>query len=381
MKKVKKINSKKDLIKQWDRERKLKLLFCIIGGPLGIHYWYTKRYLRAILFLLTRGGFGIWYVYDIVKIIIDSNYLSRSKKKKVDIENKSIESDKKIIDNNKAKIENTYNKIDTNIKKQEDLELQRRLDEHNQLMESIYEELNINLIDDAEKYLEAFNDINSYNLSKELDENFLKKITRTKEVDYEKFMKPSGTTNRPMNFVVFDLETTGLSEIKNEIIEIGAIRFDTNKPVEKFHTFIKPKKKITARITSINGITNEMVENCPTIEEVLPKFIDFIGEDVLIAHNSNFDMKFILHQMYIQNYKKPKNKVIDTLKLSRQKIRRYDYEKDRSVKLDSYKLESLKNDFGLWDIGSHNAIDDCKVCAYVYLKIENRHDDFCYVTY
>ena len=95
-----------------------------------------------------------------------------------------------------------------------------------------------------------------------------------------------------MNFVVFDLETTGLNAVTNEIIEIGAIRFDTNKPVEVFHTFIKPYKKISAKITSINGITNKMVEGCPTIEEVLPRFIDFIGDDVLVAHNSDFDMKF-----------------------------------------------------------------------------------------
>lgn len=381
MKKTKKINSNKDLVKHWEKDRIIKLLMCIFGGGLGFHYWYTKRYIKAILFLLTFGGFGIWYIYDIIKIITDKNYLSSPKQKKTIIENESIVCDKKIINDNKVELENTYNKIDTDIKKQEDLEFQIRLEEHNKLMERVNEQLNINLINDEEKYLEAFNDIKEYNLNKELDENFIKKITRTKEADYEKFMKPSGTTNRPMNFVVFDLETTGLSEIKNEIIEIGAVRFETNKPVEKFHTFIKPKKKITSRITSINGITNEMVENCPTIEEVLPKFIDFIGEDVLIAHNSDFDMKFILHQMYIQNYKKPKNKVIDTLKLSRQKVRRYDYEKDRSLKLDSYKLESLKNDFGLWEVGSHNAIDDCKVCAYVYLKIENRRDDFCYVTY
>lgn len=381
MGKIKKINSNKDLIKYWGKDRIVKLLMCIFGGPLGLHYWYTKRYIKSILFLLTFGGFGIWYIYDIIKIIIDKNYLSNSKKIETVIENESKVDNKKIINYSKVELVNTYNKIDADIKIQEDLEVQRRLEEHNKLMESINKDLNINLINDEKKYLEAFNDINEYNLNKELDENFIKKITRTKEVDYEKFMKPPGTTDRPMNFVVFDLETTGLSAINNEVIEIGAIRFNTNKPVEIFHTFIKPKKKITAKITSINGITNEMVETCPTIEEVLPKFIDFIGEDVLIAHNSDFDMKFILHQMYIQNYKKPKNKVIDTLKLSRQKVRRYDYEKDRSLKLDSYKLESLKNDFGLWNVGSHNAIDDCKVCAYVYLKIENRCDDFCYVTY
>ena len=75
-----------------------------------------------------------------------------------------------------------------------------------------------------------------------------------------------------------------------------------------------------------------MVEGCPTIEEVLPRFIDFIGDDVLVAHNSDFDMKFILNKLYNQGYKKIKNKTIDTLKLSRQKVREYDFETDRNKK-------------------------------------------------
>lgn len=250
------------------------------------------------------------------------------------------------------------------------------------LNEEVNEEddiLNERFLKSTELYLKVFNDLPKYDITKSLDDAFIKKITRIKDVEYEKFVKPSGTTSRPMDFVVFDIETTGLSAQSNEIIEIGAIRFNTNKPVEIFHTYIKPKKKISSRITSINGITNEMVENYPTIEEVLPKFIDFIGDNVLIAHNSNFDMAFILNQLYSQGYKKIKNKVIDTLKLSRQKIREYDILTDRDKKLDSYKLEKLKYAFGLWEVGSHNAIDDCKVCAFVYMKIKNEYGDFCYV--
>lgn len=249
------------------------------------------------------------------------------------------------------------------------------------LNEEINEEddiLNEGLIKNTELYLKAFNDLPKYDIKKSLDDSYIKKITRIKDIEYEKFVKPSGTTRRPMDFVVFDLETTGLSAKSSEIIEIGAIRFNTNKPVEIFHTYIKPKKKISPRITSINGITNEMVEDCPTIEEVLPKFIDFIEDDVLVAHNSDFDMAFILNQLYNQGYKKIKNKVIDTLKLSRQKVREYDVLTDRDKKLDSYKLEKLKYAFYLWEVGSHNAIDDCKVCAFVYMKIKNEYGGFCY---
>lgn len=330
----------------------IKLCLCIFGGPLGLHYWYTKKYGKAIIFLLTLGGLGIWYIFDIVRLILDKNYLSDN------IENMKEHSNEK-------------NKVET-----KDIISKEHL---NEVVNEVDDILNNRFLKSTELYLKAFNDLPKYDIQKVLDDAFIKKITRIKEVDYEKFIKPSGTTDRPMNFVVFDLETTGLNAVTNEIIEIGAIRFDTNKPVEVFHTFIKPNKKISAKITSINGITNKMVEGCPTIEEVLPRFIDFIGDDVLVAHNSDFDMKFILNKLYNQGYKKIKNKTIDTLKLSRQKVREYDFETDRNKKLDSYKLENLKYAFSLWDVGSHNAIDDCKVCAYVYLKVKNQYGDFCYV--
>lgn len=368
----------------------IKLCLCIFGGPLGLHYWYTKKYGKAIIFLLTSGGCGIWYIFDIIRLIFDKKYLSDDV-----VDNKNAKCNNSIIIKEinmkkyaneedeyasvKSKVDNTNNKVlKNNIEQLENKDIVAKEDLKGEVKE-LDDILNNRFLQSTELYLKAFNDLPKYDMNKELDDTFLKKIKRVKEVEYEKFVKPSGTTNRPMNFVVFDLETTGLNPVTNEIIEIGAVRFDTNKPVEVFHTFIKPKKNISAKITSINGITNEMVESCPTIEEVIPRFIDFIGDDVLVAHNSDFDMGFILNQLYSQGYKKIKNKAIDTLKLSRQKVREYDILTDRNKKLDSYKLENLKYAFSLWNVGSHNAIDDCKVCAYVYLKVKNEYGDFCYV--
>ena len=230
----------------------------------------------------------------------------------------------------------------------------------------------------AELYLKQFNYLEEYDISKEFTENEINKLKRSREVEHEKFIKYSGTTQRPEDFVVFDLETTGLNSSNDEIIEIGAIKFLEGFPEEVFHTYIKPTRKISKRITNINGITNEMVEEAPSIEEVLPKFIEFVEDKVLIAHNAPFDMKFILENLYRYGYKKLKNKVIDTLKLSRQKVREYDYEKDRDVKLESYKLSELNWRFEL-NLPSHNAVDDCKTCAYVYLKIIEECGDVCYV--
>ncbi|WP_143316848.1 3'-5' exonuclease [Clostridium sp. HBUAS56017] len=231
-----------------------------------------------------------------------------------------------------------------------------------------------------ELYLNKFEALEKYNIDKELDKDFLKKIRRSNhEVDYEKFIKLPGTTKRPYDFIVFDLETTGLKYDSSEIIEIGAIKFINGAPVETFNTYIKPKRKITKKITSINGISNDMVEDAPSIEDVIPRFVNFIEDYVLIAHNSEFDVSFIMHQIYKMGIKKIKNRVIDTLKLARQKVREYDFETDRNSKLNSYKLESLKDYFGLWKVGSHNALDDCKVCAYVYLMIIGEYGDICYV--
>ncbi len=222
----------------------------------------------------------------------------------------------------------------------------------------------------VEMYLKSFDEIQKYDLHKELDPKVVAGFKRTRDVKYENYMKAPKTSEEPSSFVVFDLETTGLSSTNNEIIEIGAIRFIDDEPREQFHTYIRPKRKITPKITDITGITNEMVKDAPSIEEVLPYFIDFIKGDVLIAHNSSFDMGFILHNLFINNYKKIKNKTIDTLQLSRRRVRELDSD-NVPRRLVNYKLVTLKEHFGLNEVGSHNALDDCKVCAYVYLNVKS----------
>ncbi len=224
--------------------------------------------------------------------------------------------------------------------------------------------------ENVESYLKSFDKIKIYDLSKELDSKVVAGLKRTRDVLYDNYMKSRKSSVEPDSFVVFDLETTGLSATNNEIIEIGAIRFIDNEPREQFHTYVKPKRNILQKITDITGITNEMVKDAPAVEDVLPYFIDFIKDDVLVAHNSSFDMSFILHNLFINNYKKLNNKTIDTLQLSRQRVRVVD-SNNVPERLKNYKLVTLKEHFGLDELDSHNALDDCKVCAYVYLKIKD----------
>ena len=79
------------------------------------------------------------------------------------------------------------------------------------------------------------------------------------------------------NYIVLDTETTGFDPSKNELIEIAAIKYENYNKIDEFQTLIKPNEPISSYIQHLTGITNEMVENAPNIEEVLPKFLDFVG--------------------------------------------------------------------------------------------------------
>ena len=93
--------------------------------------------------------------------------------------------------------------------------------------------------------------------------------------------------------MVFDLETTGFSPIQDKIIEIGAVKVERGVITERFSTFVNPKIPIPFKITQLTSITDDMVVDAETIDVVLPKFLDFIGDAVLVAHNAGFDVSFI----------------------------------------------------------------------------------------
>ena len=94
-------------------------------------------------------------------------------------------------------------------------------------------------------------------------------------------------------FVAFDLETTGLSSVTDRIIEIGAVILKNGQEVDRFQTFVDPERPLERKIVDLTGITDEMLKGAPKIEEVLPKFLEFVGDRVLVAHNSDFDTGFI----------------------------------------------------------------------------------------
>lgn len=150
------------------------------------------------------------------------------------------------------------------------------------------------------------------------------------------------------NFVVVDTETTGLNSAYNEIIELSAVKFINNQPTEIFTTLIKPNKPIPIEATRINNITNEMVEKSPSINQIIESFDEFICGFDIVAHNLDFDIKFI---------HKAGSKMIDskrryfcTLKQSKKILN-----KDN---IYSYKLSSLCDYFGINFKNQHRAYAD-----------------------
>ena len=160
-------------------------------------------------------------------------------------------------------------------------------------------------------------------------------------------------------FVAIDVETTGLSPLYNELIEISAIKYEGAKKLDTFSTLIKPKKEVSRTITNLTGITNKMLEDAPTIEKVMPELIEFIGDNPIVAHNANFDYSFLQNN---SNKSFTNNKVIDTVAISRKML----------PNLPNHKLNTVARYIGIQEEGYHRAEFDCECCAKIYMKyLEN----------
>jgi len=157
------------------------------------------------------------------------------------------------------------------------------------------------------------------------------------------------------NYVLLDLETTGLSAKEDRIIEIGAIRYENGREVERFETFVNPGRRIPAKITEVTGIVCEMVEDAPYIENVMEKLLAFVKGNVIIGHNIMFDYGFI-KQNALNNKLVFDEKVIDTLKLARRFL----------PDLPKRSLDYLCEHFGIADENHHRAINDAYAAGELY---------------
>ena len=158
-------------------------------------------------------------------------------------------------------------------------------------------------------------------------------------------------------YVVFDLETTGFSPVKDKIIEIGAVKVEKGKITEKFSSFVNPKVPIPFQITQLTSITDEMVLEAPDIETVLPDFLAFIGDAALVAHNASFDVGFIEQNCRYQDII-PDFTYVDTVAMARILL----------PTLSKYKLNVVANALHISLENHHRAVDDAGATAEIFVK-------------
>lgn len=160
-------------------------------------------------------------------------------------------------------------------------------------------------------------------------------------------------------YVVFDVETTGLSAVYNTIIEIGAVKIKDGEIVDRFERFANPHHPLSATTINLTGITDEMVRDAPDISQVTKEFHEWIADDTLVAHNATFDMGFLNVAYKNIGFERAQNPVIDTLELAR-----FLY-----PEMKNHRLNTLTKKFEIELTQHHRAIFDAEATGYLFLKM------------
>ena len=167
-----------------------------------------------------------------------------------------------------------------------------------------------------------------------------------------------------MNYIILYIETTWLSKYRHKITEIAAIKFDWQNILWEFQTLINPERNIPSEITKLTWITNEMVSNAPKFFEIIPNFLDFIQNDIIVAHNANFDYWFISENIYCYTNKRIQNSCLCTRKLANRLL----------PDLPKKNLWTLCNYFWLTNERAHRAMWDTKVTVEIFKHFLNLLD-------
>lgn len=162
-------------------------------------------------------------------------------------------------------------------------------------------------------------------------------------------------------FIAWDLETTGLHPVSSEIVELGAVRFRGDGVVlDQFQQIVDPQCRIPAAAYQVHGITNAMVRGKPTIAEVLPQFLEFLGDApvLMLAHNANFDLGFLSAALGRLRLTPPLHSTLDTCGLARKR-----------TPLRRYNLQALGRYFGLIEYERHRALEDAVLLKDVFRRL------------
>lgn len=164
----------------------------------------------------------------------------------------------------------------------------------------------------------------------------------------------------PERYVVVDIETTGLSPQRDEIIEISAIRFEKGMKKDTFSTLIKPDNEIPYFITQLTGISNKMVADAPDIKKAVTDFRKYLSDDIIVGYNVNFDVNFIYDKLLENCSVKLGNDFVDVLRIARVVL----------THLSTHKQTAVAEYYGLSVTGAHRAMKDCELCNAIFVQLQ-----------
>ena len=165
-----------------------------------------------------------------------------------------------------------------------------------------------------------------------------------------------------MKFIAFDLETTGTVPGADQIVEIGAVRFDGDQPEAIFSTLINPRISVPPAASAVNKITDDMLVGKPYIESVLESFSEFCGDSILVAHNAPFDAQFLIADYKKHELPTPRGVILDTLPLARKIL----------AGLANYKLGTLIQHLKIPAGNFHRAEEDASYAGRLFLELVKR---------
>ncbi len=195
-------------------------------------------------------------------------------------------------------------------------------------------------------------------IERELKKTLLRKAKKWREVTGLLSDKCGNILNTYIpNYVVFDLETTGIIWYSDRVVEISAVKVRDGRVVDEFTTLVNPQRHIPSIVVNIHGISDDMVKDSPIFRVALSDFLDFAGDEVLVGHNiQTFDLKFIYRDALDYWGKTVGNDYIDTLRFARKVLKG----------IGSYTLGNLAEYYGISSVGAHRALNDCRMNQQVF---------------
>ncbi len=165
-----------------------------------------------------------------------------------------------------------------------------------------------------------------------------------------------------MKFIAFDLETTGTVAGIDQIVEIGAVKFENGEVTAVYSTLIDPLKPIPPGASAVNGISNDMVRGKPTIDKILESFSEFCSDYPMVAHNAPFDAQFLIADYKKHEFSTPAGIILDTLPIARKIF----------PGLPNYKLGTLVQHLKIPATDFHRAEEDATYCGKLFMEMYKR---------